>query len=163
MSETPPFADAPTNGAPTIAASRTSARRRILPVIVGVGLVLLIGFIIVGLFLAARPARDQVQGMVEAETFTVATKVPSRVERFLASEGDQVKAGQELALMSSPEVAAKEAQAPALIGNSRPSPTTARPMQAKWMGLREWIRARVRGPMNSMAIARPSGMVRRAM
>ena len=46
MSETPPFADAPTNGAPTIAASRTSARRRILPVIVGVGLVLLIGFII---------------------------------------------------------------------------------------------------------------------
>jgi len=41
MSETPPFADAPTNGAPTIAASRTSARRRILPVIVGVGLVLL--------------------------------------------------------------------------------------------------------------------------
>ena len=118
MSETPPFADAPTNGAPTIAASRTSARRRILPVIVGVGLVLLIGFIIVGLFLAARPARDQVQGMVEAETFTVATKVPSRVERFLASEGDQVKAGQELALMSSPEVAAKEAQARALLQSS---------------------------------------------
>ena len=57
-------------------------------------------------------------GMVEAETFTVATKVPSRVERFLASEGDQVKAGQELALMSSPEVAAKEAQARALLQSS---------------------------------------------
>lgn len=78
MSETPPFADAPTNSTPTIAAGRTSARRRILPVIVGVGLVLLIAFIIVGLFLAARPAQDQVQGMVEAETFTVATKVPKR-------------------------------------------------------------------------------------
>ncbi|MCK3127673.1 hypothetical protein MZG98_27405, partial [Escherichia coli] len=40
------------------------------------------------------------------------------VERFLASEGDQVKAGQELALMSSPEVAAKEAQARALLQSS---------------------------------------------
>lgn len=35
MSETPPFADAPTDGTPTIAAGRTSARRRILLVIVG--------------------------------------------------------------------------------------------------------------------------------
>ncbi|HBV12468.1 MAG TPA: hemolysin secretion protein D, partial [Brevundimonas sp.] len=46
--------------------------------IVAAGVALLLVFIVVGLFLAARPAPDQVQGMVEAETFTVATKVPSR-------------------------------------------------------------------------------------
>ena len=65
-----------------------------------------VGFIIVGLFLAAKPAPVQIQGMVEAETFVVSTKVPSRVERFLAEEGQTVAAGTELAVMSSPEVEA---------------------------------------------------------
>lgn len=112
MSETPSSAYTPPQPAE---APPSKPRRSPLPLIVAAGVVLLIAFIVVGLFLAARPAPDQVQGMVEAETFTVATKVPSRVERFLAAEGDQVKAGQELALMSSPEVEAKDAQARALL------------------------------------------------
>jgi HlyD family secretion protein len=112
MSETPSSAYTPPQPAE---APPPKPRRSPLPLIVAAGVVLLIAFIVVGLFLAARPAPDQVQGMVEAETFTVATKVPSRVERFLAAEGDQVKAGQELALMSSPEVEAKDAQARALL------------------------------------------------
>lgn len=76
---------------------------------------LVVGFIIVGLFLAAKPAPVQIQGMVEAETFVVSTKVPSRVEQFLAEEGQQVSAGTELAVMSSPEVEAKDMQARALL------------------------------------------------
>lgn len=86
---------------------------------VAAGLAALIVFITVGLYLAARPASEQIQGMVEAETFTVATKVPSRVERFLAEEGAQVAAGQELALLSSPEVEAREAQARALLQSTQ--------------------------------------------
>ncbi|MEN5145039.1 HlyD family secretion protein [Brevundimonas diminuta] len=113
MSETPSSAYTPPK--PAVAPPPRPARRSPLTLIVAVVVALLIAFIIVGLFLAARPAPDQVQGMVEAETFTVTTKVPSRVERFLAAEGDQVKAGQELALMSSPEVEAKDAQARALL------------------------------------------------
>lgn len=113
MSETPSSAYTPPK--PAVAPPPRPARRSPLTLIVAAVVVLLIAFIIVGLFLAARPAPDQVQGMVEAETFTVTTKVPSRVERFLAAEGDQVKAGQELALMSSPEVEAKDAQARALL------------------------------------------------
>lgn len=93
--------------------------RPLMALIIGGGVLLLIGFILFGLFLAARPTEDQVQGMVEAETFTVATKVPSRVERFLVSEGQQVMAGQELAVMSSPEVDAKEAQARALLQSTQ--------------------------------------------
>ena len=87
--------------------------------LVGAGLILLVGFIIFGLFLAARPPKEQVQGMVEAETFTVATKIPSRVERFLVSEGQQVILGQELAIMNSPEVEAKDAQARALLQSTQ--------------------------------------------
>lgn len=117
MSETPSSAYTPPQLA--VAPPPRPARRSPLRLIVAAVVVLLIAFIVVGLFLAARPAPDQVQGMVEAETFTVTTKVPSRVERFLAAEGDQVKAGQELALMSSPEVEAKDTQARALLQSTQ--------------------------------------------
>ncbi|GAA0205924.1 HlyD family secretion protein [Brevundimonas nasdae] len=83
--------------------------------IIAAGAILLVGFIIVGLFLAARPPKEQIQAMVEAETFTVATKAPSRVEQLLVSEGDRVTAGQVLAVMSSPEIEAKDVQARALL------------------------------------------------
>ena len=100
MSETP----APSPPAPT--------RRRPLRFwLTTLGVALLLVFIVVGLVLAARPPADQVQGMVEAETFTVATKAPSRVEQLLASEGQQVAAGEVLAVLSSPEIEAKDAQA----------------------------------------------------
>lgn len=83
------------------------------------GVALLLVFIVVGLVLAARPPADQVQGMVEAETFTVATKAPSRVEQLLASEGQQVAAGEVLAVLSSPEIEAKDAQARALLQSAQ--------------------------------------------
>lgn len=76
-------------------------------------------FVVVGLFLAARPAPPQVQGMVEAETFTVATKAPARVETMLASAGDRVAAGQVLALLSSPEITAGNQQAVAALQGAR--------------------------------------------
>ncbi len=108
MSETP----APSPPAPT--------RRRPLRFwLTTLGIALLLVFIVVGLFLAARPPADQVQGMVEAETFTVATKAPSRVEQLLASEGQQVAAGEVLAVLSSPEIEAKDAQARALLQSAQ--------------------------------------------
>src|SRR5690606_11292801 len=72
-------------------------------------------FVVVGLFLAARPAPPQVQGMVEAETFTVATKAPARVEKMLASAGDRVAKGQVLAILSSSEITAGDQQAAAAL------------------------------------------------
>ena len=87
MSETPPFADAPTNGAPTIAASRTSARRRILPVIVGVGLVLLIGFIVTQFMPRATEFYEDMgklvmEGKIKS-TETVHDGLDSAVDAFL--------------------------------------------------------------------------------
>jgi HlyD family secretion protein len=75
----------------------------------GVALVVFIG---VGLWLAYKPAPLQLQGMVDAEEFTVATQVPiSRVERLLVKAGDRVKAGQPLAVLRSPELDARVEQA----------------------------------------------------
>src|SRR5690606_32823414 len=54
-------------------------------------------------------------GMVEAETFTVATKAPARVEKMLASAGDRVAKGQVLAILSSPEITAGDQQAAAAL------------------------------------------------
>lgn len=98
---------------------KDSRLSQLLPVVIGLGVLALLVFIVVGLILASRPGPDQIQGMVEAETFTVATKVPSRVEAFMAVEGQQVQAGQVLARLSSPEVDNKTTQARALLQSTQ--------------------------------------------
>lgn len=99
--------------APT--ASRRRPRATIRTVLIGGAVLAVLVFIGVGLYLAARPAAPQVQGMVEAETFTVATKAPARVEQLLASAGDRVAKGQALAILSSPEIEARDQQAVAAL------------------------------------------------
>ena len=71
----------------------------------------LIFVVILGLWLAYKPAQQQIQGMVESKTINVSTKIPSRVEELLAYEGDQVKKGELLAILTSPELQAKQQQA----------------------------------------------------
>ena len=91
-----------------------------------------VAVIAVGLWLAYRPAPDQLQGMVDTDEITIATKAPlSRVEKLLVSPGQSVRAGQELAILSSPEIDAKAAQAAGLL-------TTAEALQSRTdKGLRE--------------------------
>lgn len=99
--------------APTV--PRRRPRATIRTVLIGAAVLAVLVFIGVGLYLAARPAAPQVQGMVEAETFTVATKAPARVEQLLASAGDRVAKGQALAILSSPEIEARDQQADAAL------------------------------------------------
>lgn len=104
-----------TEPAPPPAPSRTA--RPIVPIAIAAAVAL---FIIVGLWLAYRPAPRQLQGMVEAEELTIATKAPlTRVERLLVHEGDRVKAGQVLAELSSPEIAAKQQQAQGVLDSAQ--------------------------------------------
>lgn len=120
MSDTTAPDDRPLDPAgPPPAPQKKAPRRKLLTLAILVGVIALLIFIAVGLFLASRPAAEQVQGMVEAETYTVTTKVPSRVERFLVEAGQTVTAGQELALMSSPELEAKSTQAQALLQSTQ--------------------------------------------
>ena len=66
---------------------------------------------LVGLWLAWRTPAEQLQGMADADTVNVATKITARLAELKVREGDRVKAGQVLFVLDSPEVAAKEEQA----------------------------------------------------
>lgn len=63
--------------------------------------------------LASNRPDTTVQGEVEVDEYRVSSKVPGRVLRILAEEGQNVKAGDTLALLEAPDVQAKLLQAQA--------------------------------------------------
>ncbi|RIV81596.1 HlyD family efflux transporter periplasmic adaptor subunit [Aurantiacibacter xanthus] len=66
------------------------------------GLALAVGLAAAGLWYASRPAPAPLQGVVEAEEASVATKAFARVVSLAADEGDEVRQGQILGELSSP-------------------------------------------------------------
>ena len=78
------------------------------------GLAALLGVVIivavVGL-LALRPEKTLIQGEAEAAEYRVSGKVPGRIEMYLFEEGEQVRKGDTLVVIYSPEVEAKKDQA----------------------------------------------------
>ncbi|MCH7336060.1 efflux RND transporter periplasmic adaptor subunit [Acinetobacter sp. NIPH 2699] len=84
--------------------------------IIGLMIVLLLlGIIAFGLWKAYQPQAVELQGRVEAETVHISTKVPSRIEEFYVSEGQNIKKGQPLIRFVSPELEAKREQAQAAL------------------------------------------------
>ncbi len=77
----------------------------------------IISLVIIGVIIAlavyyiTRPSEDYLQGQAEATEIHVASKVVGRLEKKMVEEGDSVKKGQLLALLSSPELDAKLLQA----------------------------------------------------
>lgn len=61
--------------------------------------------------LALRPEKTLIQGEAEAAEYRVSGKVPGRIEMYLYEEGEQVKKGDTLVVIYSPEVEAKKKQA----------------------------------------------------
>lgn len=76
-----------------------------------VAAIVVVALLALGLWLAYRPARGQIQGMVDAREMRITSKVTARIAAFHVEEGQQVKAGQLLYTLDSPEVAAKSEQA----------------------------------------------------
>jgi len=76
---------------------------------------IVIVLVALGLWLAWQPAPGQLQGIVDAREYRVASKVTGRLAAVHVREGEAVRAGQLLASIDSPEVAAKEAQASAAV------------------------------------------------
>lgn len=87
--------------------------RRKLPGAVLVALV--VAVVALGLWLSWRPQAAQVQGIVDAREYRVASKVTGRLAEVLVAEGQKVSAGQVLARIDSPEVSARQAQADAAV------------------------------------------------
>lgn len=56
---------------------------------------------------------DTLQGEVEITEVRISSKVPGRIEKFFVEEGDMVKKGDTLAILSAPDVQAKLSQATA--------------------------------------------------
>lgn len=77
-------------------------------------IIVAIVFIGWGLWQASKPVAVPLQGLVEARTFNVVSKVTARIESLAAREGDSVQAGAVLARLDSPELRAKVEQAEAV-------------------------------------------------
>lgn len=67
---------------------------------------------LVGFFMLKK-GPEIIQGQAEATEYRVSSKVPGRILQFRVKEGDQVKAGDTLAILEAPEVSAKMMQAQA--------------------------------------------------
>ncbi len=96
--------------------TRPSRRKRVL---LYAGLIIVALLLALGLWLASKPANPPLQGEVDADTVNVATKALARVETIDVEEGDRVKAGEQLATLSSPEIANGQRQAQAALDSAR--------------------------------------------
>lgn len=63
-----------------------------------------------GVWEASHPAPVPLQGMVDARTISVSSKVPGRLAELKVREGDMLKAGDTVAVIAIPEIEAKLAQ-----------------------------------------------------
>ena len=81
---------------------------RILALVALLILLLLLGY---GLKLAYSPKPEVLQGQIEAREYHVSSKMPGRIDQVLVRRGDQVKAGDLLFSITSPELDAKLMQA----------------------------------------------------
>lgn len=58
-----------------------------------------------------RSGQEVLQGQVEVRKVNVSAKIPGRLDSVLVREGDRISAGQLVAVLRSPELAAKAEQA----------------------------------------------------
>ena len=77
------------------------------------GIVIIVFLIAIFGFIFWEPVPEIIQGEAEATEVRISGKVPGRIERFWVDEGDQVKKGDTVAILDSPEVMAKFNQAQA--------------------------------------------------
>jgi HlyD family secretion protein len=73
-------------------------------------IIVIIIIFIVGLILN-KPEPVIIQGEADASEIRISGKVPGRIQRYISEEGAQVKAGDTLVIIDSPELAAKLEQA----------------------------------------------------
>lgn len=89
--------------------------RKSYNLVAGIGaLLMIIAVTAAAGYIVSRPEPPVIQGEAEANEYRISSKVPGRIEEFLAEEGDEVHAGDTLVVIDSPEVRAKLTQASAM-------------------------------------------------
>ena len=70
---------------------------------------------VVGIYTFNHREPEIVQGQAEVSEYRVSSKVPGRILKILVQEGQQVKAGDTLTILDTPDINAKQAQAEAVL------------------------------------------------
>ena len=71
----------------------------------------IIGWIIYSFYLAYQPKPVRLQGQIEAQQYSISSKVAGRIEQVMVKKGDLVKKGDPIFTIYSPEIEAKLEQA----------------------------------------------------
>ena len=87
---------------------KTKGSNMLLAFLTLLGVIVLVA--LVGFF-TLRKGPETVQGMAEVDEYRVSSKVPGRILEFRVKEGQQVKAGDTLAILEAPDIMAKLEQA----------------------------------------------------
>jgi HlyD family secretion protein len=121
MSPTPPATSPPASSVPT-PPPPASRRRRPLALIGALVVLVLAGGVIWRLFLAGSglpPGVLGVSGRIEGDDAAVAAKLAGRIREITVREGDQVEAGQVIALLDDAQIRAREQQSEAALRQSQ--------------------------------------------
>lgn len=71
----------------------------------------LLAWIIYSFYLAYQPQPIRLQGQIEAQQYSISSKIPGRIDQVRVAKGDMVKKGQLIFTLHSPEIEAKLEQA----------------------------------------------------
>ena len=140
----------------------TTLRKTVL----ALALLAVAGTIGYGLWRAAAPPPVVLQGQMEAQETDVAPKVAGRIGQVLVQEGQQVRSGDALIRMDSPEIEAKVAQAQAArdaaSAVARKAANGARPQEVE-MARAHWQRAQAAADLASKSWQRVDRLAREGL
>ena len=88
--------------------AQTSTLKRVIGAVVVLGVIV---FIVYGLYLANKPVVAPWQGQIDGRYIDISPKIIGRIAKLHVREGDEVKPGELLVTLYSPEIEAKLAQA----------------------------------------------------
>ncbi|PJC87919.1 hypothetical protein CSW98_02010 [Vibrio sp. HA2012] len=81
------------------------------PAIIAVSVLSVAGWIGYSFYLAHQPKPIRIQGQIEAQQYSISSKVAGRIDKVMVQKGDQVEKGDLIFTLYSPEIDAKLAQA----------------------------------------------------
>lgn len=84
-----------------------------LSILIWLVIFVLLALVVRSFWQAYQPVPHKLQGQIEARQYSISSKVPGRIDKVLVEKGDQVRQGQLIFTLLSPELVAKLEQAKA--------------------------------------------------